>query len=118
MQHKANQVWRRRQCLNCQAIFTSLESPDYFTAWLVKTTNGKYLPFDRDKLLLSLYTACEHRPTALGDSRALASTVIQKLQPAVVDGHLAAETIIRSAQVTLNRFDKAAAVRYAALHKN
>jgi transcriptional regulator NrdR family protein len=83
----------------------------------VRSADGSLQPFVRDKLFLSLYKSCEHRPTALADAGALTETVIKKLMDQVADGVINVATIIQTAQVALNRFDKAASVHYAAFHR-
>ena len=115
-QRRNNQVWRRRQCDNCGAVFTTLETTDYSAVWAVRGAKGHLTPFSRDKLFLSLYDSCEHRPTALADAAALAETIIQKLAAQAKGGVLTTHQISQTAQVALNRFDKAVSVRYAALH--
>ncbi len=115
-QKRANQVWRRRKCRQCGAIFTSEETAAYGASWAVQGSRGGLAPFSRDKLFLSLYRSCQHRPTALADASGLADTVMKKLSIAVTDGVIDRQAIIHAAQVALNRFDKAASTSYAAFH--
>ncbi len=118
-QIKSNQVWRRRQCLDCTALFTSEEKVAYALAWVVYT-GGSFEPFSRDKLLLSLHESCEHRENALSDAQGLTETVINKLPAHIMHdnpGTLFNDDIARIAHVALNRFDQAAAVRYYSLHR-
>jgi len=82
----------------------------------VRGAKGRLQPFSRDELLLSLYEAVRHRPTALKDAGGLADTIINKLGAQVVDGVLDSRAITRTAQVALNRFDHAASVAYQAFH--
>lgn len=117
LQKRTDHVWRRRKCRDCQAIFSTTESPDFQAEWLVRDGSGRTEAFSRDKLFLSLYDSCHHRETAVGDAGALTDTVINKLRPEVHRSQVEAVTITRTAQVVLSRFDKAAAVRYAALHR-
>jgi transcriptional regulator NrdR family protein len=79
---------------------------------------GRYEPFSRDKLLLSLYKSCEHRKDALSDAASLTDTVIKKLLTQVQNGVINRTHIIQVVQVALNRFDKAASVHYTAFHKS
>lgn len=116
-QQKSNQVWRRRHCIKCGAVFSTVESVQHELAWLVR--HGKRLePFSRDKLLLSLYKSCEHRQTALNDARGLTETTINKLRGRVTNGSLESSDIALVAQVALNRFDKAASTHYRAFHNS
>jgi transcriptional repressor NrdR len=118
LQARSNQVWRRRQCLECQAIFTTEETVDYGSAWTVRGASGAYQPFLPDKLLLSLYRSCQHRKTALSDAAGLQETVIKKLRAEVANGLLDSQTIRRTTQVALNRFDTAASTHYQAFHSH
>lgn len=115
-QQRANQVWRRRQCWACQAIFTTEEVAAYTAAWRVRSSTGGLQPFSRDRLFLSLYKSCGHRQNAVQDAGALTDTVINKLGPWVTDGIVDWQTIVQTAQVALSRFDAVASVHYAAFH--
>ena len=117
-QLRSNQVWRRRQCLECGAVFTTGERADYSAAWTVKVKTGQLEPFSRDRLLLSLHRSLQHRPSALADAAALTETIIKRLQSSVKDGAIASRTIIQVCQVALNRFDKATSVHYQAFHRS
>ena len=116
-QKRHNQIWRRRQCFACGAVFTTSEAAKYEAAWTVHRPGGHLEPFSRDKLLLSLYASCKHRKTALNDASALVDTVIKKLSDQVRAGRVDAQAIAQTAQVALNRFDKAASVHYQAYHQ-
>jgi transcriptional repressor NrdR len=114
-QRKSNQVWRRRQCLECGAVFSTREAAQHELAWLVRD-GSRLEPFSRDRLFLSLYKSCEHRKTALSDARGLTDTIIGKLSAHMVDGAVDDRDITRVALVALNRFDKAASTHYQAFH--
>lgn len=115
-QRRVNQVWRRRRCLACGAVFTTEELADYQGSWRVHGRAGHLEPFSRDRLFLSIYEAVRHRPTATADAGALTATIMAKLGAQVKDGVVAAAAIARTAQVALNRFDGAASVAYQAFH--
>ena len=116
-QKRLNQVWRRRLCKKCGAVFTTEESADYGGSWAVQGRSGTLSPFSRDKLLLSLHRSLQHRKNAVQDASALADTVIKKLSSLVTGGRLESQQITHAVQVALNRFDKAASVHYAAFHQ-
>lgn len=115
LQKKQNQVWRRRQCLSCGSIFTTLEKPDHATTLTVKT-NTRYKPFVRDKLWLSIYDSLKHRKTALIDATALTDTVIAHIYSSTTSGSIDQEVLANVVQSILQRFDKAAATYYLAYH--
>ena len=115
-QKRANQVWRRRKCMNCQAIFSTTEAADYEASCTVLAKNGSHSPFSRDPRLISLYNSLQHRYSAISDAAALTATVISKLAPLVQDGAISTNDIKTTAQVALNRFDSAASIHYLAFH--
>lgn len=115
-QIRTNNVWRRRQCVNCGATFTTTESAAYGASWAVQSSSGAPTPFSRDKLFLSLYRSLQHRKTAVDDAAALTETVIKKVSASVTNGVIKAGAVTAAAQVALNRFDKAASIHYQAFH--
>ena len=116
-QLRSNQQWRRRKCTSCYSIFSTVETTDYSAVWSVKRASGPLSPFNRDKLLLSIYRSLEHRDKSLGDAAGLTDTVINKLSSLAVNGILTSKQIAQTVKVALNRFDKAASVHYQANHK-
>jgi len=116
LQKRPNQVWRRRKCLACEAIFSTHEAAAYDAAWRVKTADGRLIPFVRNKLFISLYKSLEHRSSALDDATALTDTIMGRLLKATQNGAVDAKTIASTAHGVLKRFDKAAAVHYLAFH--
>ena len=116
-QRRNNQVWRRRQCVGCNSVFSTEEAIQLAAVWAVRGKSGSLGHFQRDKLFLSLYRSCQHRNNAAGDAAALTSTVIKKLLGHVKDGSLDSQIIARYAQVVLNRFDRTASTHYQAFHQ-
>lgn len=114
-QKRLRQVWRRRACKHCGSVFTTVERADFTTTVLVKN-NGKLEPFLRDKLFASVLEACGHRPTQISDASGLTDTIIAHLRPHMASAQLESAIIAKTAQKALERFDKAAAVHYAAYH--
>lgn len=115
-QKRLNQVWRRRQCQACHAIFTSTEAVDYSKSLAVQNSKNEIRPFIREKLLVSVLKCCQHRKAALGDAMGLSDTIISKLL--ANNSHpIQTQAIIRTITDTLEHFDHAAAVQYAAYHR-
>jgi transcriptional regulator NrdR family protein len=113
---RLNQTWRRRICLNCHSIFTTVEIADYGSSWIVKAVDG-LLPFSRDQLFISIYDSCKHRESALTDASGLTDTIIGKLRTSAPNGVIERKSIVQNALVVLTRFDKAACSYYEAFHK-
>jgi transcriptional regulator NrdR family protein len=116
LQHRNNNVWRRRKCLSCNLIFTTLERANLESSWIVMNKSGGHAPFLEDKLLISIYLSCLHRETALTDARQLTDTVIKKLKTKTLNSRLDSKTIAQTAIVALNRFDSVSSSYYAARH--
>jgi transcriptional regulator NrdR family protein len=116
LQKRSNNVWRRRQCKACGAIFSTLEQVDYEKTWVVQYSDGTLSPFMRDKLLLSIYKASQHRPTAMHDAIGLTDTIISKLDTDIENGSLQIKDLTKAAHTVLRRFDQPAAISYQAFH--
>jgi transcriptional repressor NrdR len=116
-QKRNNQIWRRRECQRCHTVFTTEESVRLPLSWRVKTTSGGLEPFSRDKLFVSLHKSLLHRKTALEDADALSDTVIRRLTDRKQSRAIDKAQIIKIVQVTLTRFDRAAAVHYEVHHQ-
>ncbi len=115
-QKKTNQTWRRRKCLSCGAIFTSVELADLRSSILYLDKSGHSKPFERDKLLISIYESLKHRNDAQAAATALTSTILSKAMPGITNASITREQIIGTSLKVLNHFDKAAAVQFAAYH--
>jgi transcriptional regulator NrdR family protein len=116
LQKRANQVWRRRQCIACGSNFTTHEIAEYGSTIMVKRSPRELNPFSRDLLFVSIFESCKHRKTALADASALTLTIIGELVKIVEDGSLERDTVVAIATTVLERFDAAAGTMYAAYH--
>ena len=114
-QKRLNQVWRRRKCLNCGAIFSTTEGANTSQALSVLKKNGLE-PFSRDTLFISVYDSLRHRKTVLDDATALTSTIISTLTPLATDAVIDRDVIATVTTTVLGRFDKPAASHYQAFH--
>lgn len=115
---RTNEVWRRRTCNNCSAVFTTMESPTLEQSVSVKDKTGRLQPFERDKLYLSIVSACGHRKHASKDASGLTSTIISQLLPSIKQATIDKGQIIEVAAKTLSRFDRSASVQYLAYHQS
>jgi transcriptional repressor NrdR len=115
-QKRLHQTWRRRTCVDCGAMFTTNESIDFGTSVTVRQENGRLRPFNRDELFMSVYRAVGHRERPITDAAALTSTITSKLLSGA-DAALKPNDITKATLAVLKRFDRAAAVQYAAYHK-
>lgn len=116
-QKRLMQVWRRRHCSHCGAVFTTHELVDLASGFAVRHADGSIKPFSRDKLYTSVLRACGHREGAIDEAGALTATIISKLRRQTDLATLKPEYIARISLETLQQFDTAAGVQYGAYHK-
>jgi len=115
-QQRSKTIWRRRQCLKCSAVFTTIESADLSNSWTVRYPSGAISTFQADKLLLSIYESLRHRPSAISDARQISATIISKLYSINKHGVIKSQELKDTVLVSLSRFDKVAGVQYQAFH--
>jgi transcriptional regulator NrdR family protein len=112
LQKRNNQVWRRRECLVCHAVFTTHEALDYSTTLLIDD-NGVSKPFLADLLYSDILETIKHGNDAYTTARELTSTVISKL---LKNEEITPKTISKTTAEVLKRFDRRAYLRYLADH--
>lgn len=115
-QKRNNQIWRRRQCLKCEAIFTTHEAAD-LSGLLMVTAMGAPKPFSEDILYTELLFALSDRKDSYSAAREVTATVVQKLlalpeSPVVFKP----AQISSAAAAVLSRLDRRAWLRYVAEH--
>jgi transcriptional regulator NrdR family protein len=116
-QKRNNAVWRRRSCIQCTLVFTTLEQAELRSGIMVRSIQG-LRPLERDILLLSVYESCKHRQKALEESSHLTNTIIgYVLRQIDADGTIEQEKLHTIVQQVLGRFDPAAATIYKAYNK-
>jgi transcriptional repressor NrdR len=117
-QKRLHQVWRRRCCVQCQAIFTTNEAADFSTSLIVRHSDGAVTPFSRDVLFISIHQVVGHRETPVDDASALTATITAKLLHGGSEAVIRPSEIAKAAYRTLERFDEAASVQYRAYHRS
>lgn len=115
-QKRANNVWRRRQCLGCNTVFSTIEAPDMELSITVKRPNGDLEPFLRDQLLISVHDSLKHRKSALTDATRLTDTVLGNLYALTESSVLERDVIVTVVTTVLEHFDSTAATHYKAFH--
>ena len=106
--------------MKCTSIFTTVEQADLSGSFVVRDMSSKKLvPLNRDKLFLSIYESCKHRPEAVTEASSLAQTAINNLTSAHShDGVIERYDIYKQTYSILKRFDDVAATFYAAYHRS
>ena len=114
-QKRNNQVWRRRQCKACGAIFTSHEALDLSSALMV-ASSGSTKPFLTDMLFTEVLLALQDRKDCYKAAREVTSTVIGQLLKPPAELIIDAQQISKATAKVLKRLDKRAHLRYLAEH--
>lgn len=115
LQRRSNQVWRRRICKRCGAVFTTHEAIDLSSTLLVVTA-GVPKPFVTDMLFTELLMAMSHRKNAYLDAREATNTVIKHLL------ELPGKPLYSPSQISLivgdvlKKLDRRAYLRFIAEH--
>jgi len=113
---RLNQTWRRRECLSCRAVITSLESADLGSSVRVKSSVSALQGLSRDRLFVDVFRSLSHRKSALSDASGLTDTILSQLVAESSNGIVTTSEIINKTTETLRRFDNVAATVYSAHH--
>ncbi len=108
-------IRRRRECLACKQRFTTYERVHSAPVMVVKS-DGRREPFDREKLLQGVRTACAKRPIPVEDTEQLADEVesyIRSLGKSEVSSKVVGEQVI----ARLQQLDDVAYVRFASVYR-
>jgi transcriptional repressor NrdR len=109
-----NAIRRRRECVECEARFTTYERPAAHTPILIKS-DGTRETFDREKLKRGIWNACAKRPISADKVERLASDVelyLQTLNVSEVPSRVVGDKVIAG----LKDLDPIAYVRYAIVY--
>lgn len=115
-QKRNNQIWRRRKCSRCLAVFTSHEAIDTSTALLVQTGNSPPGPFMIDKLFTEILLALQDRQNCYTEARELTATVLRDLLKVRGKPIFTPKDISKTTAQALKRFDRRAYLRYQLEH--
>ena len=114
-QKRSNQVWRRRQCLACQSVFTTHEQIELESALLVDKS-GRTQAFLPDLLLKDLMLALKHRSDVYTSSGEVMATIIRQLLSLPQKPVYKSYDISKITAEVLKKFDKQSYLRYVAEH--
>ena len=113
---EAAAIRRRRFCASCGQRFTTVERVQLRELWVIKT-DGRRVPFDREKLARSISVALRKRPVEDERIERVVSSMVRQLEAS-------GETDIPSAQIgelvmdTLKAVDEVAYVRFASVYRD
>lgn len=108
-------IRRRRGCLNCGNRFTTYEYIEKIPLAVVKN-DGRREPFDRQKLLLGIVTACKKRPISIESIESLVDEIqneLLNLGRSEVETKMIGELVMEKLQA----LDEVAYVRFASVYR-
>jgi transcriptional repressor NrdR len=112
----ARAIRRRRECLGCGRRFTTFERAEE-TPLLVVKRNGVEEPFDRQKIVSGLISACKNRPVTLAAVESLAEDVEEAMRASTARPLPSAE-IGREVLERARELDDVAYLRFASVYKD
>ncbi len=114
-QKRANQVWRRRRCTVCKAVFTSIEAVELSNT-LTVVSGDSTAPLVPERIYVDILHALKDRSDPYIASRELTNTVIKRLLTLPEKPTFRPEQISRAVATVLRRFDARAYLRFVAEH--
>jgi transcriptional repressor NrdR len=109
-------IRRRRECLQCGRRFTSYERLEEVPILIVKK-DGRREPFDRQKLLRGIMSACQKRPVSLGTLEEAAGDIQAKLME-LPDREVPSRNLGELVMDALKQIDSVAYVRFASVYRD
>lgn len=108
-------IRRRRECLACAGRFTTYEKVEAPPLVVVKK-DGRREPFDSNKVLKGLITACEKRPVSRAELEALVAGVERELRTRGEE-EVSSQVIGELVMDRLRQLDEVAYVRFASVYR-
>lgn len=109
-------IRRRRECLACGRRFTTYERVDDILPMVIKKDNRRE-PFDRNKILSGIQTACQKRPVPVAVMEEIVERIEKSLQEKG-DKEIKSSTIGETVMLELNDLDEVAYVRFASVYRS
>jgi transcriptional repressor NrdR len=109
-------IRRRRKCAACGKRFTTYERVESVSLTVVKK-NGEREPYEREKLMRGVRTACYRRPVSAAQLEALANDVETELM-ALDEQEVASTTIGDIVMRRLRELDEVAYIRFASVYRS
>lgn len=109
-------IRRRRECLGCGRRFTTYERVEDILPMVIKK-DGRREPFDRNKILAGIQTACQKRPVPVG----VMEEVVDRIEKTVQekgDKEIKSSAIGETLMQELHDLDEVAYVRFASVYRS
>lgn len=108
-------IRRRRECLKCGRRFTTYEKVESIALVVVKKDNSRQ-PFNRNKVLQGIMTACEKRTVSIVQMEQIADDIESELLQSM-SKEIRSMEIGEMVMERLRDLDEVAYVRFASVYK-
>lgn len=109
-------VRRRRECEDCHKRFTTYERVETVSLTVVKK-NGEREPYEREKLMRGVRTACYRRPISAQQLESLVNDVETELM-SLDEQEVPSTTIGDMVMRRLRELDEVAYIRFASVYRS
>ncbi len=110
-----NSIRRRRECLKCGKRFTTYEKLESIALVVIKKDESRQ-PFNRNKVLKGIITACEKRPISIVQMEKIADDIESELAQSM-EREVKSTVIGEMVMDKLRMLDEVAYVRFASVYK-
>lgn len=110
-----NSIRRRRECLKCGKRFTTYEKLESVALVVIKKDESRQ-PFNRNKVLKGIITACEKRPISIVQMEKIADDIESELAQSM-EREVKSTIIGEMVMDKLRLLDEVAYVRFASVYK-
>ncbi|WP_420561873.1 transcriptional regulator NrdR [Tepidicaulis sp.] len=111
-----NAIRRRRACMACGGRFTTFERVQLRELTIIKT-NGRRVPFDRDKLMRSVQVAMRKRPVEAERVERMVSGIVRRLE-SMGESDIPSQVLGEMVMEGLRTLDDVAYVRFASVYRD
>ncbi|KHD89433.1 MAG: NrdR family transcriptional regulator [Bdellovibrio sp. ArHS] len=112
---KDGSIRRRRECLECKARFSTVETIMLAFPFIIKK-DGRREPYSKEKILKGLQAACQKRPVGLAQIDA----VVERISAWVVnrgESEISSRLIGKKVMAELKQLDDVAYIRFASVYR-
>lgn len=112
---KDGSIRRRRECLECKARFSTVETIMLAYPFIVKK-DGRREPYSKEKILKGLQAACQKRPVSLAQIDA----VVERISAWVInrgESEVSSRLIGKKVMAELKQLDDVAYIRFASVYR-
>ncbi|HWU43039.1 MAG TPA: transcriptional regulator NrdR [Bdellovibrio sp.] len=112
---KDGSIRRRRECLECKARFSTVETIMLAYPFIIKK-DGRREPFSKDKIFKGLQAAAQKRPVSLAQLEA----VVERISAWVInrgESEISSRLIGKKVMAELKQLDDVAYIRFASVYR-